>query len=161
LLILELSLRRKFSHCIFQIGVATGVDAVTAKYDAYGHRHWLVYYNGPEATWQSGLAVGADAARDIRVLATENTVSDSSADFSLLHCRQRDPASTFRLQLIADAGGTFHLSVLAGESFRIEASVDLQNWGVLTEEETQPLLQPGATSFADAPKRFFRLSFAE
>ena len=141
--------------------VATGADAVTAKYDAYGHRHWLVYYNGPQSSWQYGLAVGADAAGDIRVLSIENTGSDSSGDFSLLHYRQRDPASTFRLQLIADAGGTFHLSVPAQESFRIEASADLQNWGVLTEEEKQLLLQPGATSFADAPKRFFRLVFAE
>jgi hypothetical protein len=37
----------------------------------------------------------------------------------------------------------------------------LQNWGVLTEEETQQLLQPGATSFADSPKRFFRLILTE
>jgi hypothetical protein len=139
--------------------VATGVDAATAKYDAYGHRHWLVYYNGTQSSWQEGLAVGADAAGDIRVLAIESTGSDSSGDFSLLHYRQRDPASTFRLRLIADAGGTFHLGVLAQEPFQIQASTDLQNWDVLTEEETQQLLQPGATSFGDAPKRFFRLIF--
>ena len=87
---------------------ATGADAVTAKYDAYGRRHWLVYYNGPQGSWQHGLAVGVDAAGDVRVLAIENTWPDSSADYSLLHYRQRDPASTFRLQLIADPGGTFH-----------------------------------------------------
>jgi len=62
-----------------------------------------------------------------RVLAIENTGPDSSADFSLLHYRQRDPASTFRLQLIANAAGTFHLGVPAEGSFRIEASADLQN----------------------------------
>ena len=96
-----------------------------------------------------------------RVLAIENTGPDSSADFSLLHYRQRDPASTFRLQLIVDAGGMFHLGMPAKESFRIEASADLQNWGALSEEETQQLLQPGATAFANSPKRFFRLILTE
>jgi len=36
----------------------------------------------------------------------------------------------------------------------------MQNQDVLTEEETQQLLQPGA-AFADSPKRFFRLILAE
>jgi hypothetical protein len=142
--------------------VGTGVDAVTAKYDAYGGRQWLVYYGGSQGSWQYGLAVGADAAGDIRVLATEDTVSDSIGDFSLLHYRQRDPAGLFRLRLIADAGGAFHLGGPAGGPFfRIEASADLQNWAVLTEEETQRLLQPGAAAFADSPKRFFRLISTE
>ncbi|HKQ40568.1 MAG TPA: hypothetical protein VJ063_21035, partial [Verrucomicrobiae bacterium] len=130
--------------------VVTEADATTAKYDAYGNRQWLVYYNGLQGGSQYSLAVGADAIGDIRVLARENTGSD----FSVLHYRQRDPASSFRLQLIADAGGTFHLRGLAQESFRIEASADLQSWELLTDQQTQQLLQPGATSFADSPKRF-------
>jgi len=142
------------------VRVVTGVDAVTAKYDAYGSRHWMVYYDGPKPSWQYSLAVGVDASGDVRVLTIEDTTgSDSSADYdySLLHYRQRDPESTFRLQLIPDAGGTFHLSTPAQQPFRIEASADLQTWDVLSEEETQQLLQPGATPFADSPKRFFRL----
>lgn len=141
--------------------VGTGADAATAKYDAYGHRHWLVYYDGLQGGSQYGHAVGIDTAGDVRVLATEGTGSGESADFSVLHYRQRDPAGTFRLQLVADTGGTFHLAVTTEESFRIQASADLQNWDILSEEETQQLLQAGATSFADAPKRFFRLIFNE
>jgi hypothetical protein len=141
--------------------VATGVDAVTAKYDAYGTRHWLVYYDGPQPSWQYSVAVGADATGDVRVLAIDETGSDSSWHYSLLHYRQRDPESTFRLQLIVDAGGTFHLSTPAQEPFRIEASPDLQTWSLLAEQETQQLLQPGAVSFADFPKRFFRLILTE
>jgi hypothetical protein len=143
--------------------VVTGVDAVTAKYDAYGTRHWLVYYDGPQPSWQYSVAVGADAAGDVRVLAIEDTGpnSDSTWDYSLLHYRQRDPASTLRLQLIVDAGGTFHLSTPAQEPFQIEASADLQSWDLLAEEESEQLLQPGATSFSDSPKRVFRLILAE
>jgi hypothetical protein len=142
---------------------ATGLDATTAKYDAYGNRHWLVYHNGPQFSWQwqYSFAVGADAAGDIRVLATDGNDTDSGSDFSVIHYRQQDPASTFRLQLIPDPGGTFHLSTPAQEPFRIEASADLQSWDLLTEAETQQLLQPGANSFADSPKRFFRLIFTE
>jgi len=146
------------------VRAVTGVDAVTAKYDAHGSRHWLVYYDGPQPNWQYSVAVGVDAAGDVRVLAIEDTTgSDSSSDYnySLLHYRQRDPESTFRLQLILDAGGKFHLSTPAQQPFRIETSADLQTWDLLTEQQTQQLLQPGATSFADEPKRFFRLILAE
>jgi hypothetical protein len=142
--------------------VGTGIDATTAKYDAYGHRHWLVYYhNGPMDSWQYSFAVGADAAGDIRVLVMEDTQSDQRSEFSMLHYRQLDPASTFRLELIPDAGGTFHLATPNQEPFRIQASADLQTWDLLTEQETQQFLQPGATSFADVPKRFFRLLLTE
>jgi hypothetical protein len=140
----------------------TDMDAVTAKYDAYGNRPWLVYHGGPSwSRWESGLAVGVDAAGDIQVLATEAATSDSTADFSVLHYRQRDPAGRFRLQLIADAAGTFHLGVPAGDPFRIEASSDLRNWNALTESETQQLLQPGGAAFSASPQRFFRLVLAE
>jgi hypothetical protein len=141
--------------------VALGADAVTAKYDADGNRHWLVYHDEPVASWQYGLAVGADAAGDIRVLATRGTSSDSSAEYSVLHYRQRDPASKLRLQLIPDAAGTFHLSTPADEPFQIEASADLQNWSVLAAGEMQSLLQPGATTFSAWPQRFFRLVRSE
>jgi hypothetical protein len=47
--------------------------------------------------------------------------------------------------------------VPAGETFQIEASSDLQNWSLLTGQETQQLLQPGATAFSASPQRFFRL----
>ena len=135
----------------------TGMGAATAKYDAFGSRHWLVYDSGPEPGWPTGLAVGVDAVGDVRVLTSDGTYSESNVDFRLLHYRQRDPASTFRLHLIPDGGGTFHLGTLAQEPFRIQASADLQTWSLLTEQETQQLLQPGATAFANFQKRFFRL----
>jgi hypothetical protein len=143
--------------------VGIGVGAVTAKYDAYGSRHWLVYYNAPKPTWQYSLAVGADATGDIRVLAIENTGSDSGSnwDFSVLHYRQRDPESRFRLQLIPSAGGTFHLSTPTEEPFRIEASTDLHSWNAVSKVEKQQLLQPAATSFSGSPQRFFRLILEE
>lgn len=141
---------------------ASGVDAVTAKYDAHGSRHWLVYHSGPGGeNWEYGLAVGVDAAADVRVLTTEGFGSDTGADFSVLHYRQRDPAGRFRLQLIPSAGGTFHLGTPNEELFRIEASTDLQDWSVVTESAAQELLQPGATSFSGSPQRFFRLILAE
>jgi hypothetical protein len=141
---------------------ASGVDAVTAKYDAHGSRHWLVYHSGPGGeNWEYGLAVGVDSAADVRVLTTEGFGSDAGADFSVLHYRQRDPAGAFRVQLIRDGAGTFHLGVPSGEPFQIEASTDLQNWNTLTEQGTQQLLQPGATSFSGSPQRFFRLVLAE
>ena len=138
-----------------------GMFGVTAKYDAYGSRQWLVYYSGPEKQWPSVLAIGVDVIGDVRVLATDGSGSGSNVDFSLLHYRQRDPASTYRLRLIRDAGGTFHLATPAQDSFCIEASADLQSWDLLTEEQMQQLLQPGATSFANSPERFFRLIFVE
>ena len=137
--------------------IGTGADAVTAKYDAYGNRPWSVYYNEPVSSGQYGQAVGVDSVGDIRVLATANTRSDTSEDFSVLHYRQRDPASTFRVQLIPDAGGTFHLGSPSGVPFQIEASPDLRHWSMLTEPETAQLLQPGATAFSGSPQRFFRL----
>ena len=51
--------------------------------------------------------------------------------------------------------------MLAQEPFRIQASTDLQTWDLLTEQETQQLLQVGAASFADSPKRFFRIIITE
>ena len=140
---------------------ATEIDAVTAKYDAYGNRHWLVYHHGPLENWQYGLAVGADAMGDIRVLATADFGTESGANYTVLHYRQRDPEGRFRLQLIPSAGGTFHLSTPTEEPFRIEASTDLQSWNAVSEVETQQLLQPGATSFSGSPQRFFRLVLAE
>jgi hypothetical protein len=137
--------------------VFTGADAVTAKYDASGNRPWLVYYDGTISGWQYGLGVGVDAVGDVRVLAIASTGWESSAEFSLLHYRQYDPQSKFRLQLIPDPSGTFHLGTPAGEPFQIQASTDLQNWTTLTEAEQQQLLQPGATTFLGSPRRFFRL----
>ena len=141
--------------------IVTEADAVTAKYDAFGRRVWLVHYDGGKLSWQYSLAIGADAAGNIRVLALEETQSDQSSVFSLLHYRQLDPASTFHLQLIPDPGGKFHLATPTQEPYRIQASADLQNWDTLTEAETQQLLQPGANSFAELTKRFFRLILIE
>lgn len=140
---------------------ATGADVVTAKYDSSGNRPWLVYHGGAGMNWEYGLAVGADAAGDIRVLAYTGTFPDSSVELSLLHYRQRDPASTFRVHLNPDANGTFHLSTPTTESFHIEASTDLQQWTPLTASETQQWLQPGGATFSGAPQRFFRLVGAE
>jgi len=140
----------------------TGVDAATAKYDAYGNRPWLVYHDGPGIeSWDYGIALGADASGDIRVLASEGFGSGSSADFSVVQYRQRDPASTFRVQLIRDGAGTYHLGVPAGETLQIEASTDLQNWSAVTESEAQQLLQPGGMSFSSSSQRFFRLVLTE
>jgi hypothetical protein len=111
-------------------------------------------------SWDYGLGVGADAAGDIRVLASEGFGSGSSADFSVVQYRQRDPGSTFRVQLVPDGGGTFHLGAPVGESFQIEASADLQNWSALSESERQQLLQPGGGFFGSS-QRFFRLVFTE
>ena len=138
---------------------ATGSDVVTAKYDSYGNRPWLVYHGGRLSSWENGLAVGADAAGEIRVLAAGDARSNTSADFIVLHYVQRDPAGSFRL--IPEPMGTFHLGVPVGESFQIEASTDLQNWNVLDPGETQQLLQPGGTAFSGPPQRFFRLIFTE
>ena len=140
---------------------ATGADVVTAKYDSGGNRPWLVYHGGAGMNWDYGVALGADAAGDIRVLAHTGTFPDSSVELSLLHYRQRDPAGTFRVHLIPDANGTFHLSTPTTESFRLEASTDLQQWTPLTASETQQLLQPGGATFSGVPQRFFRLVGAE
>jgi hypothetical protein len=139
----------------------TGADTVTAKYDAYGNRHWLVYHGGENMSWQSGLAVGVDTTGDIRVLSTGGSDPDGNADFQVLHYRQRDPAGTFRLQLVPDPAGTFHLQTPTAEPFQIESSTDLQNWNALNASETQQLLQPGGTAFSSSIQRFFRLILAE
>jgi hypothetical protein len=131
-----------------------------AKYDADGKRQWLVNYDLGVMQPRYGLGVGVDAVGDVRMLVKHSL--DYLSQYTLIHYRQRDPANTLRrLQLIADPGGTFHLSVPTQEPFRIEASADLQTWDLLSEAETQQLLQPGAISFADLPKRFFRLVFTE
>ena len=140
-------------------GPGTGVDVVTAKYDSSGNRHWLVYFPGPLWSWQYGLAVGVDAMGDIRVLGVTDTGSDLEADFNVIHYQQWDPESKFRVRIISDTGGTFHLGVPAGETFRIEASPDLRSWRVLSEEEAQQLLQPGATAFS-AAQQFYRLALS-
>jgi hypothetical protein len=135
--------------------------AGTAKYDAYGSRLWLVSYGSYPSEWSSGLALGLDAIGDVRVLVTEGFGSEAGADFSVLHYRQRHPAGNFRVRLVPDAAGTFHIGVPEGESFQIEASTDLQNWTVLGAAETQQLLQPGGTAFSGSPRQFFRLLSAE
>ncbi len=140
---------------------ATGVDLVTAKYDSSGQRRWFVYHSASNMNWEYGLALGADAAGDIRVLATTGYFPDSDIELSLVHYRQRDPAETFRLRLVRDTAGTFHLSTSTTETFRIEASTDLQEWTPLSADETQRLLQAGGTSFSGSPRRFFRLVSAE
>ena len=129
---------------------------VTAKYDPSANRPWLVYHDGPVVTWNYGLAVGVDAGGDIRVLTAEDTGTELAGEFSVVHYRQRDPSNKLRLHLLVDPAGTYHLGVPTGESFRIEASADLQNWTLLTETETQDLLRPGATRFSGL-QRFFRL----
>jgi len=139
---------------------ATGTDIVTAKYDSRGYRPWLVYHGGPNMSWEYGVAVAADAVGDIRVLGIGGVRPDSSVELSLLHYVQADPAGTFRVQLIPDAAGTFHLSAPAGEMFRIETSTDLRAWTALGPEESQRLLQPGGTAFS-SPQRFYRLIRAE
>lgn len=134
---------------------------VTAKYDAYGSRLWLVYYGSYPWEWSSSFALGLDAVGDVRVLASKGYGSDSGTDFSVLHYRQRHPAGNFRVRLVPDAAGTFHIGVPEGESFQIEASTDLQNWTVLGAAETQQLLRPGGTAFSGSTRRFFRLQSVE
>jgi len=137
-----------------------GQGAVVAKYDADGNRQWLVNFDQGVMQPRYGLGVGMDAAGDVRMLVKHSL--DYLSQYTLIHYRQRDPASVFRrLQLIADPGGTFHLATASPEPFRIEASADLQTWNLLSEAETQQLLQPGAISFADLPKRFFRFVLTE
>ena len=139
----------------------TGNGSVTAKFDPNGTRLWMVSHDVRPWTWQYGLALGIDAAGDVRVLTMGDTISDIVADFSVLRYRQRDPAGILRVRLIPTAAGTFHLDAPSGESFQIEASTDLQNWNVLEAAETQQLLQPGGTIFSGSPRRFFRLIFTE
>jgi hypothetical protein len=141
--------------------VVTGIDAVTAKYDANGSRLWMVYHGGRGELWETGLALGTDAAGDVRVLASESNRSDAGADFSVLHYRQRDPAAILRVRVILDAAGTFHLGTPAGISFQIEDSTDLQNWSVIEAADSERLMQPGATPFGESPRRFFRLISTE
>jgi hypothetical protein len=89
----------------------------------------------------------------------QNIHSDSTADFSVLRYRQRDPAGLLRLRLVSTGAGTFRLDGPSGETFQIEASTDLQTWNLLEPAETEQLLQPGGTAFHGAPRRFFRLVF--
>lgn len=135
----------------------TGADVATAKVDPRGLRSWLVYHSAPGSSWDYGVAVGADAAGDIWVLASVGSPPDSSLDLRLLHYTQADPAGTCRLQLIRDADGTFHLSAPAGQTFGIDTSTDLREWTTLGPEEEQRLRQPGGTAFSQTPQRFFRL----
>ncbi len=140
---------------------ATGPDVATAKYDAEGRRLWLVYHGAPNFAWEYGISLGVDAAGDVHVLGSGSILGDSSVDLLLLHYQQRDPRSTFRLSLVRDAGGTFHLATPATEAFRIESSMDLFHWTALNQDEAQRLLQPGATPFSAGPRRAFRLVFDE
>ena len=141
----------------YGVRAATGLDVGTAKYDSSGHRAWLVYHGAPSLNWEYGVSLGADAAGEIRVLASGGILADSSVERIVLHYRQRDPASAFRLQMVRDAGGTFHLSTPTAEPYRLETSPDLREWAALNAEETQQLLQPGGASFLPAPQRFYRL----
>ena len=120
-----------------------------------------MYHGAPSLNWESGVSLGADAAGEIRVLASGGILADSSVELIVLHYRQRDPAGTFRLQLTPDAAGTFHLSTPTVEPYRIEASTDLREWRTLNADETRRVLQPGGTPFSQAPQRFFRLVLAE
>jgi hypothetical protein len=135
----------------------TGVDVMTAKYDSRGTRQWRVYHGGPAQVWEYGAAVGADARGDIRVLAVADTLPGSGVELTLLHYVQADPAGTFRVQVVPDAAGTFHLTAPVGETFQIESSTDLRDWTAVPTNETQRLLQPGGTPFSQTPQRFFRL----
>lgn len=135
----------------------TGGGVTSARYDAHGNRSWLIHHTESSLSWGYGIAVGADAAGDIRVLASLGSSSDSYANLRLLHYRQRDPSGTFRVQLLRGAAGTFHLSTPTAEPFRIEASTDLREWSALDPDETRELLQPGGTTFSTTPRRFFRL----
>ena len=139
----------------------TGGGVTTARYDAHGNRSWLIYHTESNLSWTYGIAVGADAAGDIRVLASQGSSSDSYVNLRLLHYRQRDPAGTLRVQLVRGAAGTFHLSTTTAEQFRIEASTDLREWIALDVDETRQLLQPGGTTFSTATQRFFRLITTE
>jgi hypothetical protein len=132
----------------------TGPDVVTAKYDFNGHRPWLVHHGAPSFAWEHGVTLGVDAAGDVRVLGSGGALGDLSVELMVLHYQQRDPASTFRLQVVRDTGGTFHLSTPTLEPFRIEASTNLHDWTALDEDHARRLLQAGGVAFSDGPQRF-------
>ncbi len=140
---------------------ATGNDVVTAKYDPSGNPLWMVHHGAPSREWEYGVSVASDATGDIHVLASGTVREDSSTQLTLLRYRQRDPAGAFRLKLIPDAAGTFHLSTPTVEPYRIEVSTDMRQWSPLTPGETQRVLQPGGGSFSNGLPCFFRLILAE
>jgi hypothetical protein len=127
---------------------------VTIKYGPNGNQVWLQRYNGPGNGNDAGNAIAVDNNGNVYVTGYDTTAAGGTEIVTIKY----SPITTLKKQ----ANGSVLLEVqgYAGESFDIQASVDLLNWldlGIVTAD-TNGLMQYDDTNAPNYPARFYSTS---
>jgi len=139
---------------VYVTGYSSGTnstnDIVTIKYDANGNQIWLQRYSSPGNGNAAGNAIAVDNNGNVYVTGYDTTAAGGTEIVTIKYwpvTLQRRSDGTVILQ----AQGT------PGESFDIEASVDLLNWLDLGSvlADTNGLMQFDDTNAPAYPARFY------
>jgi len=134
----------------YSSGTNSTNDIVTIKYDANGNQIWLQRYSSPGNGNAAGNAIAVDNNGNVYVTGYDTTAAGGTEIVTIKYwpvTLQRRSDGTVILQ----AQGT------PGESFDIEASVDLLNWLDLGSvlADTNGLMQFDDTNAPAYPARFY------
>jgi hypothetical protein len=125
-------------------------DIVTIKYDPNGNQIWLQRYNGPGNGNDAGNAIAVDNNGNVYVAGYDTTTAGGTEMVLIKY-------SPVTLQRKADGTVLLETQGSPGESFDIEASVDLLNWLDLGTvlADTNGLMQFDDTNAPNFPSRFY------
>jgi len=134
----------------FAIETNSEYDIFTAKYDPNGHQVWLQRYNGPGNGNAAGNAIAVDKNGNVYVAGYDTTTAGGTEMVLIKY-------SPVTLQRRADGTVLLQTQGSPGESFDIEASVDLLNWLDLGSvlADTNGLMQFDDTNATNYPARFY------
>jgi streptogramin lyase len=125
-------------------------DIVTIKYDPNGNQTWLQRYTSPGNGNAAGNAIAVDNNGNVYVAGYDTTTAGGTEMVLIKY-------SPVILQRRADGTVLLKTQGSPGESFDIEASVDLLNWLDLGTvlADTNGLMQFDDTNAPNFPSRFY------
>ena len=125
-------------------------DIVTIKYDPKGNQIWLQRYSSPGSGNAAGNSIAVDKNGNVYVAGYDTTTAGGTEMVLIKY-------SPVTLQRKPDGTVLLETQGLPGESFDIEASMDLLNWLDLGTvlADTNGLLQFDDTNAPNFPSRFY------
>jgi hypothetical protein len=131
-------------------GTNSSNDIVTIKYDPNGNQIWLQRYSGPGNGNDVGNAIAVDNNGNVYVTGYDTTAAGGTEMVLIKY-------SPVTLQRRADGTILLETQGSPGESFDIEASIDLLNWLDLGTvlADTNGLMQFDDTNAPNFPSRFY------
>jgi hypothetical protein len=134
----------------FSPGTNSGNDIVTIKYDQNGNQIWLQRYSSPGNGNAAGNAIAVDNTGNVYIAGYDTTTAGGTEMVLIKY-------SPITLQRKPDGTVLLETQGSPGESFDIEASIDLLNWLDLGTvlADTNGLMQFDDTNAPNFPSRFY------